>query len=145
MPASPWPTAANLPHASTRPAASRNMLCHSPAARGGASRQRRCRAHRARYVTHGSEQPMGRVLGTSWPPGKACSLSTVTTGDLFDSSAVSSPVPPWRKRVHVAETRSKSRISSSWHTALNRSSGRSRNLSWLLEDPAMTARDSGAK
>jgi hypothetical protein len=49
---------------------------------GGASRQRRCRAQRAKYATHDSEWPMGRVLGIPTPPGKACSRSAATTGDF---------------------------------------------------------------
>jgi hypothetical protein len=61
---------------------------------GGASRQRRCRAHRARYATHDSEQPVGRVLGIASQPGNACSHIAVTIGDLVGSSAIFRPPPP---------------------------------------------------
>jgi hypothetical protein len=72
---------------------------------GGASRQRRCRTPRARYATHESEQPIGRVLGIRLPTGKASWRSTVTTGDLVGSLAVSIPPSPWQRRVHVSATR----------------------------------------
>eukprot|EP00962_Isochrysis_galbana_P045924 scaffold18267_cov146-Isochrysis_galbana.AAC.6 len=42
------PAATRAPHDSSRPAVSTNKLCSKPAAMSGASRQRRCRAQRAR-------------------------------------------------------------------------------------------------
>jgi hypothetical protein len=70
---SPWPTAAPSPHASSWPSVSTNRLCSKPAAKGGASQQRRWRAQRARYPIQDSRHLMGRVLGIHTPPGNTCS------------------------------------------------------------------------
>jgi hypothetical protein len=74
---------------------------------GGASRQWRCRVQRARYATHDSEQPAGRMFGISSGRGNARLRSTVITGDSVGSSTVSNP--PWRKRLQVAATRTRYR------------------------------------
>jgi hypothetical protein len=120
--ARPWPTAAPWPHAS-RLLETTNRLCFHPAAMSGASRQRRCRAQRARYATHDSEQPAGRVRGTSSGRGNESSRRAVTTGDSVGSSTVS--CPPWRKRLQLWETRTKSQSPRGRHTCVSTSSGRS--------------------
>jgi hypothetical protein len=90
------PPQAPVPHASSRPVAPSNRLQDSPAAMVGASRPRRCRAQRARYVIHDSSmQLMGRTFGIISGRGIACLHRTMTTGDSVGSSSVSSP--PWRK------------------------------------------------
>jgi hypothetical protein len=73
--------------------------------------------HAPGQVRHPRLQPMGSVLGTSSGREKACLHSAVTTGDSVGSSTVSRPPSPWRRRLQVAATRTRShrpRCSNTW-------------------------------
>jgi hypothetical protein len=68
---------------------------------------------------------------------KLRSRRAVTTGDLVGGSAVSCSLSPWRKRLQVAATRTRSRTSSCWHTSAKPRVEDPAERSRLAREPAM--------